>query len=94
MKITSSTELLIENLLEATYSCNASGRQKFVFREALLGLVRLAKAEQVLEMRTTVENLIGGSTTYIGRSRTKHRQRNGAQSGRVPQQMEFQQFED
>ena len=94
MKITSSTELLIENLLEATYPCNASGRQKFVFKEALLGLVRLAKAEQVLEMRTTVENLIGTSSIYNGRQRTKLRQRHGVQSGRLPQQMEFQQFDD
>jgi hypothetical protein len=92
MKTTSSTDIFIEDLLDATYGRNADVRQKFVFREALLGLVRLAKAEQVFEMRTTVDMLIGGQSSVAARQRTKSRQRNHVQSGRGPQQMEFNQF--
>jgi hypothetical protein len=46
-----STEDLIEELTIATYGENISSRKKHVFVAALRGLVRLAKAEQMLELR-------------------------------------------
>lgn len=93
MTNSSSTDALIEDLLEATYGCNATMRQKYAFRETLFGLVRLAKAEQLHEMRTTVEKLINGPLLIGSRQKTKSRQRNQLKSGRCPQQMEFNQFE-
>jgi hypothetical protein len=93
MTISSSTNVLIDNLLDATYGETGNIRQRFVFREALLGLVRVAKAEQVLEMKTTVRKLINGTSSVSDRQRLKSRQRSGMQSGRWPQQMEFNQFD-
>ena len=93
MKITSSTDILIEDLINATYGNDTNARQKFVFKEALLGLVRLAKAEQVLEMRTTLGKLIGDPSLVASRQRTKYRQRKHPQSGRWPEQLEFNQFD-
>lgn len=46
-----STEDLIEELTIATYGENVSAREKHVFAAALRGLVRLAKAEQMRELR-------------------------------------------
>ena len=93
MKITSSTDVLIQDLLDATYGTDVNARQKFIFKQALLGLVRLAKAEQIQEMRTTVEKLIGDPTFIACRQKSKSRHKNHAQQGRWPQQMEFNQFD-
>lgn len=93
MTTSPSTDKLIHDLLNATYGENANVRQKFVFKQALLGLVRLAKAEQVFEMRTTVEKLIGDDCIIEARQRTKARSRSHGQSRRWPQQMQFNQFD-
>jgi hypothetical protein len=93
MNIPLSTDILVEDLLNATYGNSASTREKFVFRQALLGLVRLAKAEQVFEMRTTVEKLIGGKTSVASRQRNRQRGRNDARSGGGPEQMQFSPFD-
>jgi len=93
MKITSSTDLFIEDLLNATYASTADARQKTVFKEALRGLVRLSKVEQMHEMRVSLEKLIGDPSLIAMCQRTKSRQRNHATSGRWPQQMEFNQFD-
>ncbi|OGB24763.1 MAG: hypothetical protein A3I66_24675 [Burkholderiales bacterium RIFCSPLOWO2_02_FULL_57_36] len=58
MKTKHSTEELIEKLTSATCGENASIREKRVFKEALRSLVRLAKAEQILELRTDVKKVI------------------------------------
>jgi hypothetical protein len=42
--------------MTATYGDNVSVREKHAFGEALRGLVRLAKAEQMLEMRMDIKN--------------------------------------
>ena len=93
MKIQSSTDVLIQELLDATYGQDANLRQKFVFKQALHGLVRLSKAEQIFEMRTTVEKLIGSQSLSSARQRSKSRRDNHMQSSRWPQQLEFSQFE-
>lgn len=93
MKITSSTDMLIEDLIGATYGANTNSRQTFIFKEALLGLVRVAKAEQVLEMRTNLAKLIGDPAMVTGRQRTKYRQRTPENSARWPQQLEFNHFD-
>lgn len=50
-----STEELIEELTAATCGENVSLREKRAFMEALRGLVRLAKSEQLLELRKDVK---------------------------------------
>lgn len=52
-----STEELIEELVAVTCGDTASEREKRVFTDTLRGLVRLAKAEQMLELRTDVKKL-------------------------------------
>lgn len=51
------TDVLIEDLITATYGSNISERKKHVFREALRGLVRLANAEQMLAMKNNIKQL-------------------------------------
>lgn len=52
-----STDDLIEELGVATYGEAGSLREKRAFIEALHGLVRLAKSEQMLALRTDVKKL-------------------------------------
>ncbi len=52
-----STDDLIEELTAATYGEGANPRERRVFIDALRGLVRLAKSEQMLELRTDVKKL-------------------------------------
>jgi hypothetical protein len=52
-----STEELVEELTAATCGDAVSAREKRVFADALHSLVRLAKAEQMLELRTDVKKL-------------------------------------
>jgi hypothetical protein len=51
------TEKTIEQLIDATYGNSLSARERYFSREALLSLVRLAKSEQMLEMKATVRKL-------------------------------------
>ena len=48
------TEKTIEELISISFAKNPDPRQQHFFRESLRNLVRLAKAEQMLEMRTDV----------------------------------------
>jgi|GEM_PF-1859979 len=45
---------LIEQLIHATYGEDGSEREMHILREALHALVRLAKAEQMLELKKDV----------------------------------------
>jgi hypothetical protein len=51
------TETLIDQLIQATYGDEASAREKHAFKESLRALVRLAKAEQMLDMRIDARRL-------------------------------------
>lgn len=53
--LTSATDNMIEELIDATYGDPADVRQRHVLAHALHGLVRLAKSEQLLAMRLDVE---------------------------------------
>lgn len=53
--LTSATDNMIEELIDATYGDPADVRQRHVFAHALHGLVRLARSEQLLAMRLDVE---------------------------------------
>ena len=57
METSYTTEELIEELTAATCGATASLRDKQIFTEALRSLVRLAKAEQMLDLRTNIKTL-------------------------------------
>lgn len=58
------TETVIADLLESPYGMALDARAKYLFRESLFSLVRLAKAEQIMEIKNSVEKLTGIGATY------------------------------
>lgn len=62
-KTAAATETAIEHLVVAACGEQASARKKHVYREALRGLVRLAKSECMFEMKTDVGRLTGTFAT-------------------------------
>jgi hypothetical protein len=86
-----STEQVIMDLIDTLYGKDLAVREKYVFREALRSLVRLAKSEQMLEMKTNVKKMTGVITPAMQR-RTKADQHTGSVPKRLPQQLEFSQF--
>lgn len=71
MKKKLDTDDVIENLITATLSEDATSRQRHMFRESLRSLVRLAKAEQVVEIKTNVRRLTGALEVVSARRRAK-----------------------
>lgn len=71
MKKKLDTEDVIENLITATLGEDATARQRFMFRESLRGLVRLAKAEQIVEIKANVRQLTGALESHSARRRAK-----------------------
>ncbi len=57
MENTHATDSLIEKMVQATYGDQVSAREKHAFRESLRALVRLAKTEQMLDMRIDARRL-------------------------------------
>ena len=53
------TETVISELIDATVGPDDDPRYRFVFNQALHSLVRLAKSEQLLEMRRDAERAAG-----------------------------------
>lgn len=53
------TDTVITELTEATVGAIDDPRYRFVFNQALHSLVRLAKSEQLLEMRRDAERAAG-----------------------------------
>jgi hypothetical protein len=62
---------IIELMIEATLGEGADSRQKFLYRETLRSLVRLAKSEQVVEIKSSVKKLTGELELTGARRRTK-----------------------
>lgn len=58
------TESVIADMLHSPYGLALDARAKYLFRESLFSLVRLAKAEQLLEIKGSVEKLTGIGATY------------------------------
>ena len=54
-----STDTVIEEMVAAAYGDTVSERQKHLYQEALRALVRLAKAEQMRDLRRDVIKLTG-----------------------------------
>jgi|GEM_PF-1612013 len=57
MKANMGTEQMIAAMLNAAYGEHGNVREKHVFRETLRTLVRLAKAEQLFEIKMSVKKL-------------------------------------
>lgn len=65
MKPNSHTEEMIAELVSVTCGENASARETHTFREALRSLVRLAKAEQMYEMKSDIQSLTAAPADVI-----------------------------
>jgi hypothetical protein len=59
-----STDTVIAELLDSPCGMMLDVRAKYLFRESLYSLVRLAKAEQMKEIKDSVEKLTGISATH------------------------------
>jgi hypothetical protein len=62
MKQTTHSEEMIEDLVNLHCGESANARTRHVYREALRSLVRLAKAEQMFEMKSDIRMLIHAPT--------------------------------
>ncbi len=71
MKKKLDTDDVIENLINATLGEVATPRQTHLYRESLRSLVRLAKAEQVVEIKANVCRLTGVLEAHSARRRAK-----------------------
>lgn len=70
MKKKLDSDAVIESLIAAVLE-NATARERHIFRENLRSLVRLAKAEQVTEIKANVRRLAGALETHSARRRAK-----------------------
>lgn len=71
MKKKLDTDIVVENLVAAALGEGASARERHVFQENLRSLVRLAKAEQVVEIKMNVKKLTGALDAHAARRRAK-----------------------
>jgi hypothetical protein len=71
MKKQLDTDQVIEALIAATITDEVTVRQKHIYRENLRSLVRLAKAEQIVEIKANVKKLAGALETHSARRRAK-----------------------
>ncbi|MBA5605265.1 hypothetical protein H3H36_07830 [Duganella sp. FT3S] len=69
--LTRATDDIIEQLIEATYGDPADVRQRHVFAHALHGLVRLAKCEQLLAIRSDVERATSHHAGHSSRQQAR-----------------------
>lgn len=65
------TDQVIEALIAATVGEEITARQKHIYRENLRSLVRLAKAEQIVEIKANVKKLAGALEMHSARRRAK-----------------------
>jgi hypothetical protein len=68
---TSTTEDIIEAIMIATYGAALDARRRYAFEQALRGLVRLARAEQLLELRMDVDRATAMTNNASGRRQTR-----------------------
>lgn len=71
MKKKLDSDIVIESLVAAILNESADARERHIFRENLRSLVRLAKAEQVAEIKANVRRLAGALESHSARRRAK-----------------------
>lgn len=64
--LTRVTDTIIEELILSTCGATPDSRYRHLFSHALHGLVRVAQAEQLQQLRMDVARAIGGSSERIG----------------------------
>lgn len=69
--LTRRTDRMIEELISSTYGAQADARTRHLFSHALHGLVRLAKAEQMKEIRRDTERAAGAISAAGAREATE-----------------------
>lgn len=62
---------MVASLVNAYCGQNATLRQKHVFEQTLLALVRLAKSEQIMEIKANVRKLTGPLAPFVPRQSAK-----------------------
>ena len=65
------SDAIIAELVDAACGAHGGARSRHALREALRGLVRLAKVEQLMAMRLDAERAAGGMTPTSQRRHTK-----------------------
>lgn len=71
MKKKFDSDEVIESLISATLGEQAGPRERHLYRESLHSLVRLAKAEQIVEIKASVKRLTGTLDSQNARRRAK-----------------------
>jgi hypothetical protein len=74
------TDEVINNMVDAVCGQGATARERHMYRETLRNLVRLAKAEQMAEMRVNVEKLTAFTETRTNKVSQQERQSSPASS--------------
>jgi hypothetical protein len=65
------TDAAIEDLVVAACNETTTAREKHMYREALRGLVRLARSDQMFEMRSNVNRLTAGVASRAARRKAR-----------------------
>lgn len=68
--LTRRTDRMIEELISSTLGERPDARTRYLFSHALHGLVRLAKAEQMMEIRRDIERAEGRISVATARQET------------------------
>ncbi|TCS36005.1 hypothetical protein EDC30_10868 [Paucimonas lemoignei] len=68
---TLTSQEMVASLVNAYCGQNATLRQKHVFEQALFALVRLAKSEQMMEIKANVRKLTGPLVPFVPRQTVK-----------------------
>ena len=77
-------------MLMATYGANPDERKQYLFLQALHGLVRLAKAERMLEIQRSIDLASGGqAAVWRQKEASAVRRRTGAGYGTRPRHIEL-----
>lgn len=86
--LTRATDIFIEELIDATYPNWQDERSRHVLAQALHGLVRQARSEQLLEIRRDAERAAGNLVTYSARRQAKALLRRIESGSGISQQQE------
>jgi hypothetical protein len=86
----STVEAVIEDLVQATYG-DKSVREQFLMREALRNLVRLARCEHTLEIKSSVSRLTRNVTEHAAcrKGKIDRMLKAAASSDLLQQRLEF-----
>ena len=68
---TLTSQEMVASLVNAYCGQNATLRQKHVFEQSLFALVRLAKSEQMMEIKANVRKLTGPLVPFVPRPTAK-----------------------